>query len=327
MGNKFPQNTKGIIREVGGAKKPFVILVIFLIATNVTSLGFLVYKNRSDSAKQFENPYSLIDPARSFIAQEHFIINIQPLREDLNKIVEEEKPCEVGVYFEFLNTGANISINQNARFWPASLVKIPTAMVVMKKIERGEWKLDNELVLFYEDRDNRFGMLYKKPAGTRLTIEELLKELLINSDDTAHRILIRNLAAENFEEIFGGLGLGELYDQDYEITAKEYSRIFRALYTSSFLKREYSQKILEWLAETPFDEFLASAVPKEVVFSHKIGTHNEKNTYLDSGIVYIPNRPYLLTVMIKVVDGESKEKAKEIMKQISRKAYEYIKNY
>jgi beta-lactamase class A len=327
MGNKFPQDTKRIVKGVGGAKKPVVILVIFLIAMNIATLIFLVYKSRQDSAKQFENPYSMIDPARSFIAQEHFIINIQPLREDLIKIVDAEKSHTIGVYFEVLNTGANISLNKDVRFWPASLIKMPTALAVMKKIERGEWKLDNELVLFQEDRDERFGTLYRKPTGTRFTIEELLKELLIYSDDTAHRILFRNLAAEDIEELQNALGLDELYNENYDITAKEYSRIFRALYTSSFLKREYSQKILEWLSQTPFDEFLASAVPKDVVFPHKIGEHDKGKTYLDSGIVYVPNRPYLLTVMVKIGEGGDREKAKEIFKQISQKAYEYIKNY
>jgi len=39
------------------------------------------------------------------------------------------------------------------RILPASLIKVPLAMAVMKKIESGDWNLYNELVLMKEDRD------------------------------------------------------------------------------------------------------------------------------------------------------------------------------
>lgn len=306
-------------------RTPHYYLVAILTLLIVVLVGWIWYDARTQPS--FENPYPLIDPARSFVAQEHFITNIQPLREELRRITAAHEPNRIGVYFEYLNTGANISINQEERFWPASLSKMPTALAVMKKIERGEWKLSNELVLFYEDRNDDFGTLYRREAGTRLTIEELLKELLINSDDTAHRILIRNLEAENFEEMLNGLGMEELYDKDYNITAKEYSRIFRSLYTSSFLKREYSEMVLRWLAETPFDYYLGSGVPDDILFSHKIGEHDPEATYLDAGLVYVPNRPYLLTVMVKVADGSDETTAKEIMREISEAVYHYVSTY
>lgn len=297
------------------------IVIFVLILTNVF---FILSRNQQVDISSRE--YPLVDPLRDLIPQEHFLVNIQPLRESLNKIVENFTDAEVGLYFEFLNTGANISINEQKRFWPASLIKMPTAMAVMKKIERGEWKLSNELVMFLEDRDERYGDLYKKPAGTKFTIEELLKELIINSDDSAHRILIRNLEGEDFDEIIDGLGMGQLYDQDYNITAKEYSRIFRSLYTSSFLNREYSQNLLELLSVTPFNRWLGSAIPRDVVFSHKIGENDSENTYLDSGIVYFPSRPYILTVMVELNEGVDESRSDEIMGEISKEVYEYIKS-
>jgi len=46
-------------------------------------------------------------------------------------------PCSV--YFEYLPTGANISINKDAEFFPASLLKVPVAMAIAKKIDKREW--------------------------------------------------------------------------------------------------------------------------------------------------------------------------------------------
>ena len=310
------------------SKRGLLVVLILLFITNSLTLGYFFYKNRPTALRSVENPYPFIDISRSFIDQKHFLSSIEPVRVQMKDLVQkyQKEGHRVGVYFEFLNTGANVSINQDERFWPASLSKMPTVLAVMKKIEDGEWKLSNELVIFSEDQDERFGEVYKNKPGTRLTIEELLKQTLINSDNTSHRMLVRNLSSEDYTDIFEALGMEQLFNENYDITAKEYSRIFRSLYTASYLNRENSQTILSWLAQTPFNEFLQAGTPSDVLFSHKIGEEFEQVIFLDSGIVYVPNRPYLITVMVEVADGYGVEKAQEIMKELSESAYTYVAN-
>lgn len=306
-------------------KKLLTIAIMLLTAANCWSL-WMIYKQQNDPTASFRNPYPLIDPARSIVEQEHFFSTIEPLRKQLNEIVRKhDKEALIGLYFEYLNTGANVTINADTRFWPASLSKMPTAMAVLKKVENKEWKLSNELVLFADDKDERFGELYKAPVGSRFTIEQLLQEILINSDNTAHKILVRNLSSDDYLEIFEALGLEELFDQDYNISPKEYSRIFRALYNASYLKREHSQQLLTWLSTTRFNEFLDDGVPAEVPIAHKIGEETIEHTFLDSGIVYVPHRPYLITVMVDVHDGD-RDKAASIIQELSQAAYAYVAN-
>src|SRR3989338_732460 len=302
------------------------LFISILVVTNLATGGFLIYETKFRSAAN--NPYPLIDISRNFIPQEYFFSTIEPIRKEIKQIVAnyEKEGNHIGVYFEFLNTGANVSVNQDMRFWPASLSKMPTVFAAMKKIEKGEWNFTHALVLLSEATAAPFGELYKKPVSTKFTIEELLKETLINSDNTSHRILVRNLSSEDYTDIFEALGMEELFNDNYDITAKEYSRIFQALYTASYLNRENSQKILKWLSETPFNELLGNGVPEEVVFSHKIGEAFKVKTFLDSGIVYVPNRPYLITVMIEVGSNSGVEKAQEIMRELSSAAYTYVAN-
>lgn len=300
-------------------------ILIALVVTNVLSGAYIIYRHNIEDVVTSKYPF--IDVARNFIPQEDFIVNIQPLREDLNKLVAEMGPDNISLYFEFLNTGANISINPNLDVWPASLPKVPVAMSVMKKVERGEWGLNSELVLFEQDKDMNYGDLWKRPVGTRLTVEELLREMLVNSDNTAYKMFVRNL---NFEELYAvvdEVGIAELFTKDGTISAKEYSRLFRALYISSFLKRENSQKILELLTEGEFRGFLSQGVPDEVKFSHKFGEDNKIQAYLDSGIVYVPSRPYIISVAINAKEIGGKEKVEEIMKLVSEKAYTYVTNH
>lgn len=85
--------------------------------------------------------------------EENIITTLQPIRLKFREIVEKNGPDDISLYFEYFNTGANISINPDLRILPASLIKVPLAMAVMKKVERGEWLLTNELVMMKDDRD------------------------------------------------------------------------------------------------------------------------------------------------------------------------------
>lgn len=300
------------------------LIIGVLLLTNIMS-ATLYYHEKQQTLKNLLSEFPLIDPSRHFIAQEHFITDIQPLREKLYKIADDRRLETSSIYFEYLPTGANISINPDVRVYPASLLKTPTAIAVMRKVEKGEWRLDNKLVLFESDIDPNYGnRYYKNSIGTTFTIEELLKAILIESDNTTHRILLRNMSTEDLAFMREGMGLGDILDENQRLSAKEYSRVFRTLYYASFLKRENSELFLEWLSRTAFTDFLQTGLPQGTTFSHKIGEDGVGNTYLDSGIVYLPNRPYILTVAIS---GRSEKEAKDIMREISRTVYDYVSNY
>jgi beta-lactamase class A len=299
-----------------------VLLLIFFVV--IVSMLFIL-KNKRMILEN--NPYPLINPMREFVSQKDFIVNIQPLRDYINNLVANEKDLKASVYFEVLNTGANISVNPQLQIFPASLAKLPLAMAVAKKVEDGKWQWGNELVFLENDVDKNSGFLYEKPIGSRFTIENLMKELLVNSDNTAYRILVRNMDSSELFKVVEEVGLEELMTRDGRVSAKEYSRMFRALYSSSFLKRVNSEKILEWLTQTSFREYLNSGLPEQVKFSHKIGENDKLGIFSDVGIVYAENRPYLIAVMVQSDDiKNAKGKAVEFMNLISKKSYEYIQN-
>lgn len=299
-----------------------IVLVVLLIATNV----FGVYYAMDEIKNSKVNPYPLVDPARQYIRQEDMVVNIQPLREYLNGIVAKHGVTSMSVYFEMLNTGGNISINQDLHIWPASLVKLPLAMAVIKKVEKEEWKWQNELVLMPEDAEEHSGQLYNRQIGSTFTIEELVRELLVNSDNTAYQILSRNITESEMQEVVNETGLELLLDEEGKFSAKEYTRLLRALYTSSFLKRTNSEKVLEYLNQSPFKEFLSQGLPADVKFSHKYGENKELDVFSDAGIVYAGNRPYAIAVMIQERGDpeQAKERVKKIMKEVSEYTYNYV---
>lgn len=303
------------------------ILLFFLILSNIIFISIIFFKDK-ENLESFKKEYPFIDISRNLIPQEHFINTLQPIREYFTDLVNENGPNNISIYIEYLNTGANISINQDLRIFPASLVKVPLALAVMKKVEKGDWDLHNELVIMKEDRDYAWGDVHKNPVGTRMTIEKLLEEMLVSSDNTAFRVLYRNLSFDELQDVILAVGLEELFNEEGKISAKEYTRLFRVLYVSSYLNRSNSQKILKILSKTPYESYLGQGVPDYVTFSHKIGENDEVGVVLDSGIVYVENRPYLISVLIDYKSNNmGREKALRIMKDISEKTYQYVSEY
>lgn len=303
-------------------KKYWITITVTVLAVSNMVTGFLLFSGKSNAdQKKFQERYPLLDPGRGIYAQDDLIVNVQPLRDKLNKIGQD---ADISIYFELLNTGANIAVNKDVKIWPASLMKIPIAMAVMKKVENGQWSVDEEFTLEEGDKNNIFGDLYKKPSGTRLKLKELLDELLINSDNTARNIFARALELDDFGAVIDHLGIEFDYVDDDQITAKRYSIIWRSLFTSSYLSPENSEKMIEIMSRSSATMFSAQSIPREIKFSHKIGVLYDKNIYADSGIVYIPSRPYILTVMIK---NKSQHEAEKIMKDISENTYRYVSEY
>lgn len=304
----------------------FALLVLFVISS-----GFNIYEvfhHRSVVNDLVGNRYPFLDPMRNLLSNKDVITNVQPLRDYLENMTEREKGnADISLYFEYLNTGANISVNKDLQLWPVSLAKVPLAMVVLKKVEKGEWSLDQEFVATDENLNSGSGYLYKEGSGVKEKISKLLEVLLEDSDNTAYRIFKRETTQMERDLFVEEIGLPEFFKEDGKVSAKEYTRLFRSLYTAGYLNREYSQYMLDLLTKNTFKDFLSQGVPENIPFAHKQGENVVLNVFADSGIVFLQNRPYLISVMIqpKTIDSAgSKEYVSKIMKEISQNIHQYI---
>lgn len=331
MGKNFNQDN---IRA--GRKRVFLYRGALGLAAAVIIFTYVFYVPRlKNDRERFINQYSFLNPGATLVDKDDLLVNFQPLRDSLIKKYEQRDDYLISLYFEYLPTGANISLNKDEKIWPASLIKIPVAMAAMKKAETKEWKLTNELVILDEDKDSEYGKLYQQPSGTALTIRELLKATLADSDNTAHFVLLRNLDGDELEDVYSHLGLDDIIDAlkrtprgaetDNRMTAKRYSVFFRSLYNATFLTPEYSQLFLDILKDAP-REYLSQGLPTDIRFMHKTGIRVDETVQADAGIVYLPGRPYLLTAMIQRKDtalGINGE-AEKFFSEISKEIYDYV---
>lgn len=289
----------------------------------ITNIGALWYAYVKPPPTGAGSISSLINPMRVFVADEDVIVNLQPLRKYLTDKYEADPG--VSAYFEILNTGANISVSKDAEFYPASFLKVPIVMAAVRNIEEGRWNWNTELTLVESDKDNHFGTLYQQTAGTKFTVEYLIEKMIKESDNTAYYITLRNLEKDApRQSVWNHLGLQDFFTNDGKISAKRYAVVLHSLYNAAYLSKEDSSKILTLLTKTPFTEYLEQGLPKGIEFAHKIGVIPDSSVYMDAGIVYLPNRPYLLIVMTQ---GKEKKVAEQIMKDISERTYKYVAEY
>ena len=323
-----PQGISPMYRVITYCMLTILVVFIFLIAIGKVSV--------SSSRKLNPSTNMYLNPALTVLDKKDLVVDFQELRDSLTVKYEVRDDYLVSIYFEYLPTGENISINKNEKIWPASLIKIPTAMAVMKKIQDKKWKITNELVILDQDKDSEYGTLYREPTGTTLTIQKFLEETIINSDNTAHFVLLRNLEGGELEDVYVHLGMDDIIgalkkspkkeaETDNRITAKRYSIFFRSLYNSTFLSQEYSQLFLSILEQPPH-ELLSTGIPDTIKFVHKTRVSLDEAVRADSGIVYVPGRPYIVTVMM-----QQKNKAKldeqvvdKLFEDISSEIYTYV---
>lgn len=303
------------------------LIIIISIITNLFLATVLIYNLSvtSDGA----NPslkYPLLDLSRNYIDQKYFLVNFTPLRDQLENYLNAQSDYQISLYFEYLHTGSFIWLNQQLRTPPASLTKVPVAMVMYKEIEQGKRSLSDEHILTAADKDPRWGSLHQQPVGTPLTWQHLIEASLQNSDNTAHKILYDTITTESAQSFAQSVGATELFDKNGNTSVREIGRLFRSLYTASYLNRAHSQQILQYLQSSSYDQLLKYQSPHSI--ASKYGIDINQGVYNEAGIVYLPHSPYLIAVLIQSKQGsiipEPESKARSVMQSIRQQITDYI---
>lgn len=273
------------------------------------------------------------------------------LRGNIEEYIElkkqEKEVTHVSVYFRDLNIGPVFGVHELDSFAPASLLKVPLAILYLSKEEESPGFLTRQPKLRYtlpgeaylKDKNRAFSSLNLSQAfpppdeikpGEPYGVEDLLFRLLAYSDNRANDLLTEHALAvfgeDEFVEIFRELGMLESDSiGDEVITVRSYSSMFRLLYNVSFLNPELSEKMLSWLSQSSFTEGLVAGVPAGVRVAHKFGERELEGTSVqqlhDCGVVYYPDNPYLLCVMTK---GKDVHTLAGVIADISRFVYEEV---
>jgi len=316
---------------------PIVILIIiFFLALMNVILGFyiihLVSQNailsntlKAESSKQ---QFSLLSPTIAWLSVEEFIkqqkimtVSLSELKPKILLISTTGVNGTYGVYLEDLTTGAWLGINEKDRFVPASLLKLPVMIAVLKKIENNELSIDQKVIINASDINLESGTLGFRGAGYEISVRNLLKIMINESDNTAYLTFVKRLiASDDLTKVALAMGFLSI-EQDNRISPRDYSNMLRSLYYSTFLKRQFSELGLSLMLETEFTSQIPSGVPSNISVSHKVGMFKVGGYYHDCGIVYLPNKPYILCVMSV---NSTQEESNRVISSISKEVFAYM---
>ncbi|HYF28738.1 MAG TPA: serine hydrolase [Candidatus Paceibacterota bacterium] len=300
------------------------ILVGWLLHVRSTLLEYRPYREQS-SGYHFISPLLFVD-----VDEEYAFPKFRGLKQTVTAYADETlaSPAveDLSIYFRNVNTSQWIAVNPDERYAPGSMLKVITLMSVLRVAEDQPDLLGRRVVPRGIEEQFPTGHGLYEPenpvrSGRVYTVEELLRRLVVDSDNGANAALSQLIGEAKVLETYDDLQLPRP-TRDTGYTPREYSRVFRALYNGTYLSHDQSEAALKLLSTTSFTPGIVAGVPDGVVVSHKFGVRNEaasseaaaagvftKHELHDCGIVYHPRAPYFICVMTRGTDLAALEEA------------------
>jgi beta-lactamase class A len=267
------------------------------------------------------------------------------LRRQIEQIAAVDKG-RVGMSATVLETGQTVSLNSTEHFPMQSVYKLPIGMTVLQQIDAGKIKLEQKVLVEKDDfvrQGMRSPIRDENPNGAEITVKELLRFAVSESDGTASDALLELVGgSEAVGKYLNELKVNEMVVADSEkIIGRDWYTQYRnwaspdgaiALLGALRERRgglsEQNQKlILDLMIASPTGpKRLKGLLPKDAVVAHKTGTSGTKGGITaatnDIGIVTLPNGRHL-AIAVFVSDSPADEATREqVIAKIARAVWD-----
>ncbi len=232
------------------------------------------------------------------------------IKELMQKIQMENSLNEENFSFFYYNIEQKsyYFYNENTYFTAASTIKMPIAMLYYDKILNEELSMDDTIIYTsdcYEAGAGTTAATYS--INSKVPINFLLKQSIVNSDNTATNILIKNLGYKNCKiqiADYSDIEISEDFFSSNIISAKYAYDVVNYLYENM----QNYEELITYLKQSSNGEYLKKYISDYDV-AHKYGSYNG---YIhDYGIVF-GDYTYLIGVFTKNVSN-----ADELIAKIS----------
>lgn len=215
-------------------------------------------------------------------------------------------PGRYSVVVHELPSGKAWSLNADARYHPASTIKMPVVLYALEQHRAG--KLGWQDLITYTEADYESpggGAFEQAPFGGRYPVENLVNRAIKYSNNVAVNMLGRHLGWNNIRAWTRTMN-GELYrlsDGMPEVTPMSELGWWLHLNRVAHEDPTRAELVLRPLREVEYDGRIAAGAPAGVKYLHKFGSFD--GNYHDAGIIYA-ERPFVLVVM---TDGATVDEA------------------
>lgn len=257
------------------------------------------------------NNYGLLAPSISSGAlkpQSFLIFNFKSVQDHLMNVIQTNN-LDVSMYVQNLRDGNNFAIQENKGAFPASLNKIPVAVLVMNRIEKGELSFDTSITIDKSLLINDSNEIYYE--NNQLPVKVLFDRMLQESDNTAFGHLLKKINVRDLNSLMTYYDIDAEHSYRYTsesdmennvlLTPQSFANMFSSLYYSTILNATDSEYILDLLANSTLNMNIIAQLSNNVTVSHKWGYYSNDNasTFNDCGIMYIGSGRILYCVIIR----------------------------
>lgn len=174
-----------------------------------------------------------------------------------------------GAYVKDLENGAVVfEFNQDEAFPAASLSKIAIAMSVFSQVDKGVISFDDNLSLVEDYKLGGSGVLKHLKSGLNLSLLDVVKLMLLVSDNTAAKMLVKKSTPWKINQYLQSLGLkvtklkvdGDKFGYGLT-TPKEIAGLLEGLFSGKYFSPELSKTLIGILKDTHNDLAIRRYLP------------------------------------------------------------------
>ena len=258
-----------------------------------------------------------------------------------DRIAEVDRRLDgaMGVAIRDLTSGETYLLHADDVFAQASSIKITVLAQLYQQEQRGRngaknvGRLNDLYTVRSEDMvPDSYIMLGLSPGVTRVTNRDLATMMVAVSDNSATNVLIDHVGMSNVEQMLASLGLKNTHlrrkmmdleaarqGRENVSTPREMMTLLEDIYQNKVVDKELTADFFKVLS-TPKDSSIPKLLPPDVVIANKPGELEAVRN--DSGIVFVPNRPFVICVMTTYLHDE--RAGQQAISEIALAAYDYF---
>lgn len=222
----------------------------------------------------------------------------------------------VGVAVQLIESGQTANLHGDEHFPMHSVYKLPISMAVLQRVDRGELTLDQHVKVEPGDfvRTGMYSPVRDKyPNGTELTVAELLRYTICESDGSASDVLmkliggpgsvmtfLKEIQVPDIHVVNSEKEIGRDWETQYRnwATPKGALSLLLALQSQRGLSRESQALLLKLMTEViTGPKRVKGELPAATEVAHKTGTGGTRNGITsatnDIGIITLPDGRHL----------------------------------
>jgi len=247
------------------------------------------------------------------------------IRQSINKNFDFNE--NYGVYFYDLDNNVSVYFNKYKVLAPASIAKLPVAILTLKDAEEGKVNLKENVEIEWSDWANPSNKLTAWNVGDKYKISDLIQYLIVDSDNTSW-LKLENLQGgvdEVNKRTREELGLNPFFRQPHQSTAEEIGKVFKGIYNQEYLSERHNKILLNHLLNTSplTQDGILEKLPEDIKVAHKTGQipDPEYDVWNDAAIVYTEDADYVLVVINEFIQLED---ARPKIQNLSKEIYKIV---